>query len=267
MEIVIQDIVQRVDDILAAQGRNRAEVCRTLQISNSTFTEWQKGTVPTIEKFVKIADNLKVSVSSLLFGDVEAGLPEEQQNLLEKYEQLDSRGKRTAQMLLETLIRERELEKPYAEENEKTLEAREPEPVYNRFYLNDFEGEDMVVLPVLGKTAAGMPIDAQETLLFPRRLLKGSESDFFCLEIEGYSMTDAGIEDGDHVILRRTDVPENGRIMLVQHEGKTTLKKLKIKNGVTYLCWENGTDHEPIVADSDDFTVQGALAHIIKTPN
>jgi SOS-response transcriptional repressor LexA len=146
------------------------------------------------------------------------------------------------------------------------LEVREPEPVYGQFYLHEFEGEDMIVLPILGKTAAGLPIDAQETMQIPKRLLKGDETDFFCLEIKGYSMTNAGIDDGDHVILRRTDVPENGRIMLVQHEGRTTLKKLKIKDGVTYLCWEDGSNHEPIIADSDGFTVQGSLVHIIKTP-
>jgi DNA polymerase V len=79
-------------------------------------------------------------------------------------------------------------------------------------------------------------------------------------------MTEAGIDDGDHVILRRTDVPENERIMLIQYEGQTTLKKLKIKNGITFLCWEDGSNHKPIVVNSDGYTVQGALIHIVKTP-
>jgi SOS-response transcriptional repressor LexA len=265
MEVILKDIVQRIDTALALQNRTRAEVCRTLKISGSTFTEWADGTVPSIEKFVKVAESLKVSVSFLLFGNIDAGLPEEQQNLLERYEQLDERGKRIAQMLVETLVKERGTLPAYEEQDKKDQEAREPEPVYGQFYLHEFEGEDMIVLPILGKTAAGMPIDAQETIQIPKRLLRGNETDFFCLQVEGYSMTEVGIDDGDHAILRRTEVPENGRIMLVQHEGKTTLKKLKIRNGITYLCWKDGSNHEPIVVDSDGFVVQGELVHVIKT--
>jgi SOS-response transcriptional repressor LexA len=235
-------------------------------MSNSTFTEWADGTVPSIEKFVKVADSLKVSVSYLLFGGVDASLPKEQQDLLERYEQLDDRGKRIAQMLVETLVKERGSGNEYGKNEREILETKDPEPVYGQFYLHEFEGEDMIVLPILGKTAAGMPIDAQETIQIPRRLLKGNETDFSCLRVEGYSMTKAGIDDGDHVILRRTDIPENERIMLVQYEGKTTLKKLRIKNGITYLCWEDGSSHEPIVVNNDGFIVQGALVHIIKTP-
>jgi SOS-response transcriptional repressor LexA len=266
MEVNLEDIVRRVDASLSAQGKSRAEVCKALKMSNSTFTEWAEGTVPSIEKFVKVATYLKISVSSLLFGEPTVDLPEDQQKLLEKYEHLDARGKRIAQMIVETLVREQEYEE---KSGIGVLEIKESEPIYGQFYLNDkrFEGEDMIILPILGKTAAGAPIDARETIEFPRRLLKGNESDFFCLEIEGYSMTEAGIENGDHVVLKKTDVPQNNRIMLVQHEGKTTLKRLKIQNGITYLCWEDGTSHEPIAVDSDGFTVQGDLVHIVKTPH
>jgi SOS-response transcriptional repressor LexA len=270
MELILGDIVRRVDAILTTQGRSRAEVCRSLQISNSTFTEWAKGTVPTIEKFIKVAENLEVSVSYLLFGEFDASLPKAQQDLLERYELLDERGKRIAQMFLDTLVREKETEnqkKLYEQKkDEKPLEVKDPEPIYGQFYLHEFEGEDMIILPILEKTAAGMPTDAQETIQIPRRLLKGDETDFFCLQVKGYSMTEAGIDDGDHVILRRTNVPENEKIMLIQHEGKTTLKKLRITNGITYLCWEDGSNHEPIVVNSDGFIVQGSLVHIIKTP-
>jgi transcriptional regulator with XRE-family HTH domain len=105
MEISLKDIVQRVDSILAIQSRSRAEVCRSLKMSNSTFTEWADGTMPSIEKFVKVANYLKISVSSLLFGEPAADLPEDQRKLLESYENLDDQGKKLALDQIEGLLK------------------------------------------------------------------------------------------------------------------------------------------------------------------
>ena len=259
-----------------------------IDVPESTVSMWRKNqTIPKADETVRIARLFGTTVEYLITGEYEGGLTHEQREMITKYYALDEWGKQTVQDLIDSMY-ERQQERwrrenldnlakdtpiediPNAYRDEEgsihPLEVKESVPVYGQFYLHEFEEEDMLVLPILGKTAAGTPIDAQETLQFPRRLLKGNETDYFCLEVEGYSMTEAGIDDGDHVILRRTDIPENERIMLIQHEGQTTLKKLKIKNGITYLCWENGTNHEPIVVNSDGFIVQGALVHIIKTP-
>jgi SOS-response transcriptional repressor LexA len=78
-------------------------------------------------------------------------------------------------------------------------------------------------------------------------------------------MVDAGVNEGDLVVIRKAEEPVNGEIMLVRHENASTLKKIAIKRGKTYLCWEDGTGKQRPV-NSKDFQVQGALVWITKRP-
>jgi repressor LexA len=100
---------------------------------------------------------------------------------------------------------------------------------------------------------------------FPRQALKGDPGDYFYLKIQGYSMVDAGINEGDLVVIRRAGEAVNGEIMLGRHENASTLKKIAIKRGKTYLCWEDGTGKQLLV-NSGDFEVQGVLIWITKRP-
>jgi SOS-response transcriptional repressor LexA len=244
----------RVKSLLKKRKMSQETLAERINVSKFTLYSWiRNNTYPSVDAAVKMALTLGVSVEFLVSGE-KPFLDQRPDTVIDKIENIIKEYKK---------IKSTDF---LSEVKEPDPDYNVSEPVYGQFYLHEFEGEDMIVLPILGKTAAGMPIDAQETLQFPRRLLRGNDTDYFCLEVRGYSMTEAGIDDGDHVILRRTDVPENERIMLVQHEGQTTLKKLKIKNGVTFLCWEDGSNHAPIVVNSDGYTVQGALIHIIKTP-
>jgi SOS-response transcriptional repressor LexA len=127
----------------------------------------------------------------------------------------------------------------------------------------------MIMIPFFGKTAAGEPLDIgippDEYMPFPRQALKGDPADYFYLEIQGYSMVGAGIDEGDGVVIRRAEEAVNGEIMLVRHENASTLKKIAIKRGKTYLCWEDGTGKRLLV-NSGDFEVQGVLIWITKRP-
>jgi len=131
-----------------------------------------------------------------------------------------------------------------------------------------FTGWDMVILPHMGKVAAGRPIEiggfTGEGIPFPRPKLRGSEEDYFTVEIVGNSMTEAGISDGDYVVIRKAVEPMQGKIMLVKHDGDSTLKRVKIKearngnrNGIeVYLHWEDGSGHFKLV-DSSEYEIQG----------
>ena len=134
-----------------------------------------------------------------------------------------------------------------------------------------FMGWKMIMLPHMGKVAAGHPIEiigfTGEGVPFPEPLLKGNKSEYFTVEIKGTSMTEAGIEDGDIAVIRKAGEPKQNKIMLVRHEGDSTLKRIKIKETKegreVRLCWEDGSGHSVLV-DDDQYEVQGEFFKIMK---
>ncbi|MEO1711671.1 MAG: transcriptional repressor LexA, partial [Pseudomonadota bacterium] len=99
-----------------------------------------------------------------------------------------------------------------------------------------------VSVPVMGRIAAGVPISAIENhthdIACPPDLLTNGEH--FALEVRGDSMINAGIHDGDTVIIRRCDTAENGTIIVALVEGEeATLKRLRRKGSAVALEAEN----------------------------
>ena len=129
-----------------------------------------------------------------------------------------------------------------------------------------FTNWDMVILPHMGKVAAGIPIEitgfSGEGIPYPKQKLRSKADDYFTVQVSGTSMIEAGIEDGDYIILKKAVEPAQGRIMLVKHDGDSTLKRVKIKepngkNGMeVYLHWEDGSGESRRV-DSEDYEIQG----------
>ena len=124
-------------------------------------------------------------------------------------------------------------------------------------------------VPLVGRVTAGMPILAVENiedyLVLPQSML--GKDDIFCLRVQGESMIDIGILDGDIVVLRQQDTAENGEIVaaMVQSdmmdEAEATLKRIYYEDGHVRLQPENRT-MEPIYADS--VTVLGKLMALIR---
>ena len=93
-------------------------------------------------------------------------------------------------------------------------------------------------IPILGQIAAGVPIEALQNEIgrvsAPEDLL--GSGDHFALEVKGDSMIEAGIHDGDTVIIRRCDTAENGDIVVALVEGEeATLKRLRKKGSTLAL--------------------------------
>jgi len=93
----------------------------------------------------------------------------------------------------------------------------------------------------MGRIAAGTPISAIQNhthdIACPPDLLTNGEH--FALEVKGDSMIEAGILDGDIVVIRRCDTAENGDIVVAMIEGETTVKYLEKKNGRVRLLPAN----------------------------
>jgi repressor LexA len=124
---------------------------------------------------------------------------------------------------------------------------------------------DIVEIPLHGRIAAGVPIEALETdrtLPVPAALLGAGEH--YALEVSGDSMIEAGILDGDFALVRKTDSARDGEIVvaLVRDE-EATLKYLRRENGMVRLDPANAA-YDPQVYRPDEVKVQGKLAGLLR---
>jgi SOS-response transcriptional repressor LexA len=78
-------------------------------------------------------------------------------------------------------------------------------------------------------------------------------------------MTGAGICGGDNILFQKAEAPEDGAIMLVMYKNQKTVKRVRIKSGRVFLCWEDGS-HKEMEADSDDYEVQGKFVQVMRNP-
>jgi repressor LexA len=121
-------------------------------------------------------------------------------------------------------------------------------------------------LPLYGRIAAGTPIEAlrdhSTTIAVPGAFL--GKGEYYALEVAGDSMVDAGIQDGDTVIIERCDVAENGTIVvaLIDNE-EVTLKRLRRKGNSVALEAAN-TAYETRIFGPDRVKVQGRLAALVR---
>ena len=118
-------------------------------------------------------------------------------------------------------------------------------------------------VPLVGKVTAGLPILAleniEEHLVLPRSMLGRDEG--FCLRVQGESMIEAGIMDGDIVVLRKQDTAENGDIVVALVEDEATLKRIFYEENRVRLQPENHT-MKPIYVDRA--AVLGKLVALIR---
>ena len=123
-----------------------------------------------------------------------------------------------------------------------------------------------VSVPVMGRIAAGTPISAIQNhthdIAVPPDLLTNGEH--FALEVKGDSMIEAGIHDGDTVIIRRCDSAENGDIVvaLVEKE-EATLKRLR-KKGSTIALEAANPEFKTRIFGPDQVDIQGRLVGLLR---
>ena len=121
-------------------------------------------------------------------------------------------------------------------------------------------------LPILGKIAAGTPIEAiqheRDRIQVPERILGAGEH--YVLEVQGDSMINAGILDGDFVVIRRTPTANSGEIVVALVMGEeATLKRLRRKGASIALEAANPA-HETRIFGPDQVQVQGKLVGLIR---
>lgn len=124
---------------------------------------------------------------------------------------------------------------------------------------------DVIEIPLHGRIAAGVPIEAlegQSTLPVPAALLGSGEH--YALEVSGDSMIEAGILDGDFALVKRTNTARDGEIVVALVRGEeATLKYLRREGGRIVLDPANGA-YEPQIYAADEVEVQGKLAGLLR---
>jgi len=123
-----------------------------------------------------------------------------------------------------------------------------------------------VQLPLYGRIAAGLPIEAlRDTTSFlevPVAMLGPGEH--YALEVAGDSMIDAGIQDGDTVIIRRAETAENGQIVVaLVDEEEVTLKRLR-RRGNSVALEPANQRHESRIFPAERVRVQGRLVALMR---
>lgn len=125
-----------------------------------------------------------------------------------------------------------------------------------------------VELPVMGRIAAGVPIEAisevSHHIAVPGSMLTAQDS-HYALEVKGDSMIEAGINDGDVVVIREQTTADNGDIVVALVEGfEATLKRYRRKGGMIALEAANPA-YETRVLPEDKVRVQGRLVGLIRS--
>jgi len=123
-----------------------------------------------------------------------------------------------------------------------------------------------VQLPLYGRIAAGLPIealrDASDSIEVPAALLANGEH--YALEVAGDSMIEAGILDGDKVIIRRGETAENGSIVVaLVDENEVTLKRLR-RRGNSIALEAANPRYETRIFGPDRVKVQGRLVGLLR---
>ena len=156
----------------------------------------------------------------------------------------------------------------------KLPETASGNDIYNTFSPSIIKGgldekntsKDEIEIPVLGKIAAGTPVEAIQNevsrIPLPSNLEKNGE--YFGLKVQGDSMIEAGINEGDTVIIKRSNTADNGKIVVALiDEHEAMLKRIRRK-GKTIALESANRNYETKIFGPDRVKVQGVLVSLYR---
>ena len=156
----------------------------------------------------------------------------------------------------------------------KLPETASANDIYNSFSPSVIKGgldetntlnEDKDI-PVLGSIAAGTPIEAIQNevtrIPLPENIEKNGE--FFGLKVIGDSMVEAGINDGDTVVIKKTDTAENGKIVVALIDDHEAMLKRLRRKGKTVALESANRNYETKIFGPDRVKVQGILVSLYR---
>ena len=121
-------------------------------------------------------------------------------------------------------------------------------------------------IPVLGKIAAGTPVEAiqNEVSRIPLPANIEKDGEFFGLKVQGDSMIEAGINDGDTVIVKKSDTADNGKIVVALIDDHEAMLKRIRRKGKTVALESANRNYETKIFGPDRVKVQGILVSLYR---
>jgi DNA polymerase V len=136
--------------------------------------------------------------------------------------------------------------------------------------LNFFKlriGEERKDIPVFTGIVAGFPSPAsdylEDAIDLNEALIKNSGSTFFG-RVKGKSMLDAGIDEGDIIIVDKSIIPKDGMTAVCYLDGDFTLKQIKIMDKTLMLLPANSNYKPIVITEHTDFVIWGIVTYVIK---
>ncbi|PKM48300.1 MAG: repressor LexA, partial [Firmicutes bacterium HGW-Firmicutes-6] len=133
---------------------------------------------------------------------------------------------------------------------------------------NYFDEKTIVSLPILGCVTAGAPILAIENItdIFPLPLDFTGTDTAFILEVKGTSMIDAGILDGDKIIVRKQETARNNEIVvaLLLEDNEATVKRIFYEDTDQIRLQPENKTMDPIICNAADVKILGKVTGLIR---
>lgn len=128
---------------------------------------------------------------------------------------------------------------------------------------------DVVAIPLVGSVTAGVPKlaveDIDDTVYLPSSLFSRLDENTFMLEVEGTSMIDIGINDGDKIIVKQQNTARNGQVVVALIEGEmSTVKRFYMENNTVRLHPENKYMQDKFY-NPQDISIIGVVVGLLRT--
>jgi repressor LexA len=125
--------------------------------------------------------------------------------------------------------------------------------------------ESTVALPLLGRIAAGQPVEAileHETLTVPARMVRGRRT--FALQVKGTSMIDENIQDGDYIVVEHADTANQGDMVVALVDNDTATLKRFYREADHIRLQPANPDMEPIIVSDKPLKIQGIVTGLLR---
>lgn len=240
-------VIDRIKQVRKTNSLSQADFAKILGVSQGNIGDWERGrSLPTLPALIKIVDKFNVSADWLLLGEKsEERLNDLKQNIITLDEELTEEDIFAIRKFVDFVLHERR-----AKNNKKKINI-----------------EDYEYLPLIGKAAAGRPLLINELVegYIPVEVTKAGQYDnCYLIQVQGESMIDANIQNGDIVIIRPQPAVENGEMALIRVDDEATIKYFYKHGDLITLKPANENFPNMYYSVNDNIAIIGKVLKTIK---